>query len=172
MDKKTLLRVFTAVGMLALGTATSALGQVTTGALIGSVTDPTGLALARVEVRVADESHGVVRTAATDNFGLYRFVDLPPASYTVTAAATGFRPVTRGDVPVPVASTVRIDFQLSLAAITQTVEVTARIRPIQTTSGELGTVLDQRRIESLPLNGRHFLQLALLTPGVEGPVDN
>src|SRR5207237_2526048 len=79
---------------------------------------------------------------------------------------------TRTDVLVTLDSTVRIDFQLRLAALVQTVDVVASPHPVQTTSGDLGMVLDRQRIESLPINRRDFLQLALLAPGVEGPVTN
>ena len=160
------------LGLLILCTGGRLFAQVTSGALTGSLTDPTGQPLARAEVRASDALHGITRTAVTDQTGLYRFVDLPPASYTVVATATGFREATRSGVVVTVDSTVRIDFQLSLAAIAQTIDVTASLRPLQTTSGSVGTVLDRQRIESLPLNRRDFLQLALLAPGVQGPVDN
>src|SRR5213592_357781 len=94
------------LGILLLCIAAPGAGQVTAGALMGSVTDQTGQPLARAEVRVDDQLHRVRRTAFTDETGLYRLVDLPPASYAVTASATGFGQVARDDVGVPVGSTV------------------------------------------------------------------
>ena len=155
---------------LALAPATVS-AQVTSGTLVGSVTDASGQPIADAEVRVDNAPHGVVRTAATDASGFYRFVDLPPASYTVSVSRSGFRPAARADVAIAVASGVRIDFKLPLTAAALSVEVVGVVQHVQTTSGDLGLVLDRDQIDRLPLNTRDFLQLALLTPGVQGPVD-
>jgi len=160
------------VGALTLGWATQSAAQVTAGTLVGSVTDPTGQPLARAEVRVTDDLRHVSRTAITDETGRYRVVDLPPAEYGISASAAGFGQLTRRAVRVPVDSTVRVDFQLALAAIAQSVDVTGAAGVVQPASSGVGVVLDRSRIETLPLNRRDFLQLALLTPGIEGPVEN
>ncbi len=162
--------VLSVFGVLAVG-AVCADAQVATGAIAGSVVDATGRPIDGAEVRVDDPLHGGDRTALTDASGLYRLVGLTPSSYRVVVTAAGFREVTRRDVPVAVDSTARIDFELPLATIAETVQVSGRLRTLQTTSGDLGTVIDRQRIENLPLNSRDFLQLSLLAPGVQGPVD-
>src|SRR4029078_12945915 len=68
--------------------------------------------------------------------------------------------------------TVRLDFQLVVVVAGQTVDVAGQVLPVQTTSGGLGVIFDRQRVESLPLNGRDFLQLSWLTPGVQGPVEH
>src|SRR4051812_26563517 len=144
--------------------------QVTKGTVVGSVTDAQGQPLSGAEVRVTDDLHRVLRTIQTDDAGLYRIPDLAPAVYTVSASANGFRSITRDPVVVPVDTTVRVDLQLSLATVRENVTVSA-VAPVATTSG-LGTVMDRRSIEALPLNGRHFLQLSWLAPGVQEPVES
>ena len=146
--------------------------QVPGGALVGSVVDQIGQPIPHAVVRVEDALHDLSRSVASDGAGFFRVGDLPPASYAVTAIADGFKTVTRGDVPVTVDSTTHVDIRMPLASLTEAVTVTAKVWSLQTMSGDLGTVLDRARIQSLPLNRRDFLQLSLLTPGVEGPVDN
>jgi hypothetical protein len=166
------VRILLLTGQLALGLAVPVVAQVTTGAIEGVVRDQTGQPLAKAGVRVDDDRHRIIRTAVTDESGFYRFIDLAPATYGMAASATGFQQLTRDSVPVRVDSVVRIDFQLPLAGIAQAVDVTSLTPRLQTTSGGLGTVLDRARIESLPLNRRDFLAFALLTAGIEGPVEN
>jgi len=164
-------RVLAILGMFAVGGAPPAWSQVTAGTLDGSVKDQTGQPLARATVRVADDRHGVARSAVTDDAGFYRIVDLPPSGYVVTASAVGFREA-HNQLTVRVGSKSRVDFELPLATLAQTVDVPATVHPVLTTSGDLGMVLDRRRLEGLPLNRRDFLQLSLLAPGVEGPVES
>jgi TonB dependent receptor len=88
----------------------------------------------------------------------------------VSASTKGFE-TSRSAAILPVDGRLRLDLRLSVAGITDHVNVTARVEPIQTESSELGTVIDQRRIQTLPLNRRDFLQLSLLGPGVQPPVE-
>jgi outer membrane receptor protein involved in Fe transport len=169
--KSVLVRASLLAGIVMLCLAPLAVAQVSTGTLVGSVIDASGQPVALAEVRASDPQHGIERTAATDASGAYRLADLPPASYAVQVSAAGFRAASRSAVAVAVATSIRVDFKLPLAAAGQTVEVAGAVRLLQTDSGDLGTVFDRDRIESLPLNRRDFLQLALLTPGVQGPVD-
>jgi len=144
--------------------------QVTTGTVIGSITDAQGHGVAGAEVRIADQTHRLLRATHTDEAGSYRISELPPAVYEVAASAQGFRDAAQPAVTVPVDSVARVNMRLQLAAVTENVVVEAPIRSVHTSAG-LGTVLDRRQIEALPLNGRNFLQLALLTPGVSGPAE-
>ena len=113
-----------------------------------------------------------VKTATSNSTGFYRFVELPPALYAISASARGFDKSTRTDVPLRVGTPLRIDFHLPVAGIQQSIEVTAVVRQLPMDSSELGAVLDQQRIQTLPLNRRDFLQLALLAPGVFPPVED
>ena len=112
-----------------------------------------------------------MRHAATDRTGLYRFAELVPAVYDVTATAPGFAELRQPPATLEVASAVRLDFRLAIGPITARVEVVGTATPAPTETIGLGTLLDRRRIASLPLNRRDFLQLALLAPGVAPPVE-
>src|SRR3954471_5421322 len=116
--------------------------QVTKGTVVGSVADAQGQPLRGAEVRVSDDLHRVLRTIQTDDAGLYRIPDLAPAVYTVSASAHGFRSISRGDIVVRVDPIVRVDLQLPLPTVRESVTVSA-LAPMATTSG-LGTVMDRR----------------------------
>jgi len=156
--------------LLLLLTAASAFGQVTTGSISGSVFDPSDRVIRGATVTVTSAARSLKRTAVTDGSGYYKFVDLPPATYTLDATAASFGKSTSGDVTVAVDSSVRVDFKLQLAIATETISVNVRAIPADTS--ELGATFSQSRIEGLPLNKRDFLQLALLTPGVLPPVQD
>jgi hypothetical protein len=134
------------------------------------VIDPSGKPIPRAAVAASDPLRGISRQTVTDDAGLYRFADLAPAVYEVSASAPGFE-TARSAATLRVDARLRLDVRLSIAGITHQVDVTARVEPVQTESSELGTVIDQRRIQALPLNRRDFLQLSLLTPGVQPPVE-
>ena len=144
--------------------------QVTTGSLSGFVIDPSGKPIPRAAVAVSDAQRGVSRHTVTDDTGLYRVADLAPSTYEVSASAPGFE-TARAEAILLVDARLRLDLRLSIAGITHRVDVKARVEPVQAESSELGTVIDQRQIRSLPLNRRDFLQLSLLTPGVQPPVE-
>ena len=169
---KIVLRSSVPVVCVLAAMAGAASAQVTAGTLAGRVTDAAGQPIAQAEVRAEDGGHGVARQAATDASGFYRFADLPPASYDLAVTASGFRHASRDGVAIAVASATRLDFTLVLTAAAETVDVVGAAPALQTASGALGLVLDRDQIDRLPLNRRDFLQLALLTPGVQGPVDD
>ena len=158
----------TLIVLLADGLPLSA--QITTGAVSGYVIDPSGKPVPRAEVAAADPQRGSSRKTVTDDTGFYRFADLAPAVYEVSASAPGFA-TTRLTATLLVDAHVRLDLRLSIAGLTEQVDVAARVEPVQSESGELGGVIDQRRIQALPLNRRDFLQLSLLVPGVQPPVE-
>jgi hypothetical protein len=146
--------------------------QVTAGSLSGSVVDPSGQPVARADVQASDTRDGAIRTTRTDDSGFYRLADLHPAIYTLTVSAPGFQTAARPDVHVRVDSTTQIDLRLTLAGIAQAVDVVAPLGAVAAVQSDLGMVLDRSWIDRLPLNRRDFLQLSLLSAGVQGPVEN
>jgi len=146
------------------------MAQVTTSSILGHVYDPTGAVIVNASITVLDAHHSVIRKTITDSTGAYIVIGLAPAQYSVSASAPNFAEVTQNDVSLEVNTLVRADFDLSLAGTQKIVEVVARVSQIQTESSEVGIVVNQQEIESLPLNRRDFLQLALLSPGVSPPV--
>ncbi|MBS1818160.1 MAG: TonB-dependent receptor [Acidobacteria bacterium] len=145
--------------------------QVTTGTIAGAVSDPDGRAVMGAAVRVVDPVRGNTASATTDDTGAFRVSLLPPATYQVSIAASGFADIAR-TVTVDVDSTVVIDVKVSLAVVQEQVDVAGRPPAVPMSSMGLGTVVDRARIEALPLNRRDFLQLALLAPGIGAPVES
>src|SRR5216684_5616559 len=145
--------------------------QVTRSSILGYVYDPSGAVITDASITVFDAGHSVIRRTTTDSSGAYIVVGLAPAQYSISASAPNFAEVTQPQARLEVNSQLRADFHLALAATQKTIEVAAKVSPLQTESAELATVVNQEQIESLPLNRRDFLQLALLSPGVLPPVE-
>ncbi len=140
-------------------------GQTTNGSINGTITDPSGSAAGGVQVQVTSKDTGLQRTATTLDNGTYTIPQLQPGTYDVTIEKPGFAKENRPGVQLLVNQNATIDFTLSVAAVSQTVEVTGAPPPLDTTSATLGDVVQHQQIVGLPLNGRSFTQLTLLTPG-------
>lgn len=150
-------------------TASPAAAQVNTSSVLGYVFDPSGAPIAGATVTISDPKHSFTRTAETNSDGAYVIFGLMPATYQVKAEAANFQGG-EAQAALTVETDQRVDFHLKIAGQKGTVEVTAQVLQVQTESGQVGTVLTQKEIDSLPLNRRDFLQLALLAPGVFPPV--
>ncbi len=146
--------------------ARPATAQQTTGSIIGRVVDQQGNAVPGVTVSVTNAPTGLTRSGMSDVEGIYRLTGLPVGVYDLVAALTGFAQVERGGIQVDVSRTTDLTLTLRVARVADTVTVTAVSPLIPTTSSSLGEVVSLSRIESLPLNGRQFANLAMLVPGV------
>ena len=146
------------------------MAQVSSGSISGYILDPSERAVPDAPVTLQSTGRSYQRSAKTDASGMYLFVELAPGDYQLSASPAGFTPVRTEGVRVEVDHRVRLDVRVALAGKDEKILVQGRALDLNTESGELGTVLDQSRIELLPLNQRDFLQLALLTPGVTPPV--
>ncbi len=144
-----------------------ALGQTFTGTISGGVADSTGAVVAGVKLRAMNEDTGVERTEASNASGDYLFASLPPGKYRGEAALAGFKQESVRGVVLQVGQKVRIDLVLKPGDVSETVEVTGAAALINTSDAAVGQVIDQQKMVELPLNGRNFLQLALLSAGVE-----
>src|SRR3954464_12687905 len=147
-------------------TCATAFAQQTTGVITGRVIDQQGAAVPGVTVTAKSPSTGFTRTETSDTEGVYRLAALPVGIYEVTAELQGFSTVSKKDVEVNVGQTQSVDFPMKVAALAETVNVTGATPLIQTTSSSVGAVVDIKMIESLPLNGRQFANLAATIPGV------
>jgi carboxypeptidase family protein len=155
-------------GFLAVLTLPPANSQVERASLAGTATDNSGAVVPGVAVRVTNEATNTSVNLQTDAAGEYRAVNLTPGSYAVDAEKSGFqRYVTKGLV-LQVAQEARLDIRLQLGGVEQTIEVSAAEALLQTEGSTVGQVIDTRPIETLPLNGRNIVQLAVLAPGVSG----
>jgi hypothetical protein len=145
---------------------TSAFAQQTTGNITGRVVDEQGGAVPGVTVTAKNPATGFTRVEISDAEGIYRLSALPVGIYDVSAELQGFTTVQQSGLEVNVAQTVPIDFTLKISQLSETVNVTAAAPLINTTNASVGQVVDVRRIENLPLNGRQFANLAATVPGV------
>jgi len=144
----------------------SLFAQQTTGTITGRVIDQQDAAVPGVTITATNPATGFARTEVTDVEGVYRLAALPVGFYDVIAELPGFTTVSRKAVEINVAQTVPIDFTLTVAQLAETVNVTAGTPLINTTNASIGQVVDVRRVENLPLNGRQFANLAATVPGV------
>jgi len=153
--------------VLALGAAPSAASaQATTGTITGAVTDESKAVLPGVSVHVQNVETGVTRALVTDALGHFRALELPPGVYKVTVELTGFSTSQRENLVVEIGRTVTADFSLKISAVSETVTVQGVSPIVEWSSSVAGGVVSTTQIAELPLNGRSFMQLATLQPGV------
>jgi carboxypeptidase family protein/TonB-dependent receptor-like protein len=163
MPHRPRLAVYFAV-VVALLCASMAFAQAGSGSLSGRVTDASGAALPGVTVTATNDATGFNRTVVTDADGSYRFASLPPGIYTVLTDLSGFSSVSTKNVEVNVATDRSLNISLKPASMKEQITVTAEA-PLVATSPSVGTVVSQRELENLPLNGRQFANLGSLAPG-------
>jgi hypothetical protein len=143
-----------------------AAAQQTTGNIQGRVTDAQKAAVPGVTVTVKNDATGYSRSEVTDAEGTYRLTSLPIGTYELHAELSGFAPFTNKSVEVNVGTTTDVNFDLKVAGVSESVSVTAESPMVQTNNAAVGQVVDVKRIENLPLNGRQFANLAATIPGV------
>jgi len=144
--------------------ASLAFGQ-TFGSITGEVRDPSGAVMPNASVTATNVATSVSRATATNDSGVYNFPDLIPATYQVKVSAPGFQ-TTTSTVEIQVQQTARVDITLTVGQSSQTIEVSALAATLTTESATVGTVIAEKSINDLPLNGRNFLQLVALAPNV------
>jgi len=147
--------------LCAVGTA----AQVTTGSLGGTVRDENGI-VPGATVTIREANRGTVETYVTDDTGSYTAPFLTPGTYIVEATVSGFKKWIREGVILQVNQRARVDVLLEVGGIEETTTVVAEAPLLRTDSSEVGTVIEERAIKELPLNGRNFATLVYLTPGV------
>src|SRR5215471_16775359 len=144
----------------------SAFAQQTAGNITGRVLDQQGAAVPGATVTAKNAQTGFARTEVSDAQGLYRLNSIPVGKYDVSAELAGFATIVNKDVDVFVGQTATLDFGMKVAQVAETVNVTGATPLIETTQSSVGAVVDPKRIETLPLNGRQFANLAATVPGV------
>jgi Carboxypeptidase regulatory-like domain len=165
---KQLSMILFASSVLTIALAAETTAQVERGSIAGTTIDKTGAVVPGVEVTVTNESTNVAVVVRTDDSGNYAAVNLLAGSYTVSAKNIGFsNPVFRGFV-LQVGQEARLNIVLEVGAVEQLVEVNAVAPLLQTENASVGQVIAPEPIAALPLNGRNFVQLAILAPGVSG----
>ena len=150
------------IGMAWLGTA--AYGQ-SAATIQGTVTDPTGAVVQDARITLTNEANGFLRTTTSNSSGFYSAPDLEVGIYRIEVQATGFKTYQQNNITLNVASVVRIDTNLQVGAVGQSVTVEASAIQVQTDTSDISQTITSRQIDNLSTNGRNILQLTELVPG-------
>jgi hypothetical protein len=155
-------------------TLTSALsfGQAGRAELFGEIHDPGNLAVTKARVEAEDQATMAHYSITSDERGEYHLVGLPAGQYVLTVEQTGFRPYRQTGIVLRIGDQTKLDVKLEVGQSTQSVNVTADAPLLQTGSGEVSQHINERTIVSLPLDGRNFIPLVTLSPGVALPNGN
>jgi hypothetical protein len=165
MTKHVCFRTSLLVAVCLLWPAQIVFAQLTTGGIVGTVTDPSGSRVPGVTVTATQVDTATSTTVATDAAGDYTFTNLQIGRYSLTFQKEGFQRVVQSNVVLGIAQVIRFDIALKIGSVSQTVEVTDAPPLLQTETSSLGTIETEKRIVDLPLNGRNFFKLAFLGPG-------
>ena len=152
--------------LLTLAAPIPAAAQATTGTISGSVVDESKAVLPGATVQVKNVETGATRTLVTDDRGRFRALNLPPGVYTVSAELAGFTSAKRENLTLEIGRDVTADLALKVGAVTEEVTVQGAATNVELSSSVAGGVVSTTQIAELPLNGRSFMQLATLQPGV------
>jgi hypothetical protein len=156
------------VGMfLILWTAAASRAQISTATILGTVSDSQGAMLADAKILITNTETGTSTTTATNKDGAYTAASLLIGSYKVEAQKEGFKTSVRGPIVLTVGENAVVRLTLAVGQVSETVEVAADVSTVETSSSAVGFLVGQEQVRELPLNGRNFIQLTLLTPGIQ-----
>jgi Carboxypeptidase regulatory-like domain len=161
---KHFLAVLLLTGILA--SASLAFAQLPSATILGVVRDASGALIPGTTLTATNTETGLSRMVISGDDGSYRFAALPVGSYEVRAALTGFQTAVRSGLTLAVGQDAVINFTLEVGQVTETVEVTGEAPLVNTTSSSLGGLVTEENVADLPLNGRNFIDLTFLQPGV------
>jgi Carboxypeptidase regulatory-like domain len=156
-----------AAALLIAAWSTSSPAQ-TTARVNGAITDSSNAVIPSARVTVTNVDTGTQRVTASDTMGFYEVSLLQPGDYNITVQKEGFRQFTRERVRLEVNQVARVDFVLQLGAVSETVDVEAAAPLLESSNSSIGQVIETKAVSDLPLNGRNFAQLAILSPGAIG----
>src|SRR5215831_9264177 len=147
----------------------SALAQAGRAELFGVIHDSSGLPIPGASVQAEDQATMVRYSGTSDERGQYHLVGLPASNYVVTVEQPGFRMYRQSGITLRLAERTALDISLQVGQTSQTVEVTAAVPVLQTASGEVSMNMDEKKVTTLPLDGRNFIPLVTMAPGVALP---
>lgn len=147
-----------------------AVAQNITGTIQGTVTDPQGAALSDVTVEIRNQGTGETRTVTSSNQGFFAVTELQVGTYDVTVKHPSFKTFVSKDVGLDASSVATVNAVLTIGSVSEQVTVEASAVQVETATGELSSTVDGEEVRELPLNGRNFVELTQLTPGVS-PID-
>ncbi len=164
MLKKLSLQV--AVALISSGLFVVSAQISTVGNISGTVRDARGGAVPKAEVVVTDERTGASRTVTTNDDGFYVVSSVPAGKYTVTTAPPGFKKSVASAVEVHVSENKVLNLEVEVGQVNETVTVASDAAVVETRSGDVSSLVSEKQVTELPLNGRNYSQLALMVPGV------
>ena len=136
------------------------------GRISGYVRDPSGASIAHATVKAVSVEQQLSRTTETDNTGYYELIAMPPATYAITVESAGFQGQVQTGVTLQTADTLRLDVALQVGSVKSELTVSSTATLVNTNSATLSSVVDDRRVQDLPLNGRNIMNLTEILPGV------
>src|SRR6266481_9112996 len=160
-----LLRIAGPLLFVTIWCASAVMGQTETATVSGLVTDRSGAAVPGAEMRLLSVERGTIATTATNDVGIYVFPSVHPGQYQISVHKQGFKQVDLLGLIVNVQDHIEQNFRLEVGSVAESVTVEAAASMINTTDASVSTVVDQTYIKNMPLNGRSFQDLILLTPG-------
>jgi hypothetical protein len=167
------VRLFLLATIFAIFTSAAvAAGQTSTGTLLGTVKDTDGAVLPGVAVVAINAGTNARNETTTDSTGAYIIPNLPPGRYRLEASLQGFKQFVQAGIVLEVQQQARVDVALQVGVLNETVSVVADASVLDATTSAVGKVVDNARIQSLPLNTRNIYSLIYLTPGVQGTIGN
>ncbi len=143
-----------------------AIAQSPNATINGIVLDPSGAAIAGAQIVVVNDATGVQYTTKTNGEGIYGVPNLPPGAYRIQASNSGFKTIIKPDIRIHIQDALAINFTLPIGAASEIVTVQGGAPLLNTENAAVGTVVDRAYVENMPLNGRSFQDLILLTPGI------
>jgi hypothetical protein len=164
MDSRRFWTIVLSLSLIVLGTGLSLHAQSTYGSIAGTVTDTSGAAITDATVTLTNLGTSEKRAQPSGSDGLFTFVNLFPGQYRIDVQKEGFKHFTRTPLVVEVQQSVRVDATLQVGEVSQVVEVHAETSLLQTDSASLGQVVEQRKADELPLNGRNIFNLITVSP--------
>ena len=160
------VRQLSVLAAIATVVACPALSQTFFGSIVGTVTDTSGGSVPGSKVTLTNTGTNEMRSAESGQSGNYQFLSLVPGTYKVELEKTGFKRFTKDEIQVVVQATVRVDIQMQIGDVGQTVEVSANALALQTETATISQAVQGRNVTDMPLNGRNVYNLVALVPGV------
>jgi hypothetical protein len=144
----------------------SAASSQTFGEITGTVLDQSGAVVPAVNITVTNTTTNASRSTVSNEAGVYVFPALPPGTYSLRAEKEGFKSFVRSNIELQVQQSARIDIEMAIGQVTEAIEVTAQAALLSSENATVGTVIENKRIVELPINGRNYLSLVALAPNV------
>ena len=164
------LGLFAVMVLLGIGLLNGVSAQTSTvGSISGTVRDPQGAAIPDAEVVIEEETTGQTRTVKTDEDGDYSAQSIPVGRYSVSVAPSGFKKTLATGVEVHVSDRVVVDLNVEVGQVTETVTVSDAAQLVETESGKVSSLISEKQVTELPLNGRNYAALVTLVPGLSAP---